>query len=115
MLYNELENLCKTVEREIEEMNDKIRKSGGKLSSSDLEYVDKLTHTLKSIKTTMAMMDSGYSNYYDNRTEARRRDSMGRYTRDDGMIHELKDLMHRTSDDQMRNEISNLVSRLERM
>lgn len=103
-VYNDLEDLCETISREIKDANEKIRKSGGKISPGDVEYVDKLTHTLKSIKTTMAMMDveedgsfsdGSYGSYstngmYRNNDTMRRsyargrgrnskRDSMGRY------------------------------------
>ena len=102
----DLHDLCETISREIEEANEKIRKAGGKLSAGDLDYIDKLTHTLKSLKTTMAMMEAedeeGYSGYYpymgnsrsdgmggwnDNSYARGRgrnagRDSMGRYSRD---------------------------------
>lgn len=55
---NDLHQMCETLSRELGEANDKIRQNGGKLSGSDLEYVDKLTHALKSIKTTMAMIEA---------------------------------------------------------
>lgn len=103
-----LHELCETISRELEDVNDKIRKSGG-MSAGDLETVDKLTHSLKSIKTTIAMMEAedeegeGYSgrympmyggmtgmsnrgrsyrggNSYAGRMNAKR-DSMGRYSR----------------------------------
>ena len=57
MLCKELENVANQKE----------------LSAGDLETVDKLTHSIKSLLTIIAMEDSGYSG-------ARRRDSMGRYT-----------------------------------
>ena len=63
-----LHELCETISRELEDVNEKIRKSGG-MSAGDLETVDKLTHSLKSIKTTIAMMEAeeegeGYSGRY---------------------------------------------------
>jgi hypothetical protein len=67
-LYEDLEELCETVSGEIEKANQKVRGANGTLSAGDVEYLDKLTHMMKSIKTTMAMMDSeGYSSrpYYD--------------------------------------------------
>jgi len=61
----DLHELCETLSREIGETNEKIRKAGGKLSAGDLEYVDKLTHALKSVKATMAMSEEeGYSGNY---------------------------------------------------
>lgn len=112
-----LYELCDTISKELAQANEKIRMAGGKLSGADVEYVDKLTHTLKSIKTTIAMMeaeDDGYSsdgmrggsyrrdgrmNYrggygYDGGSYARgrgrnaKRDSMGRYS---SMYYEAAD------------------------
>lgn len=70
----ELREMCEVLSRALKEANEKIRNAGGKLSASDLDFVNKLTHSLKSIKATIAMMedeemDDGYS---------------GRYSRDDG-------------------------------
>ena len=64
----------------------------GKLDATNLEHVDKLTHSIKSIDTIIAMEDAGYSQEggsYNGQSYAggsyarggRRRDSMGRYTR----------------------------------
>jgi len=72
--YEKLKNILCT---EIDETVDSIMKQG-KMSMGDLEAIDKLTHSLKSLITTMAMEDSGYS-YNDGYSGARRRDSMGRY------------------------------------
>ena len=49
----DLHELCETLSREVGEANDKIRTAGGKLTAGDLEYIDKLTHALKSVKTTL--------------------------------------------------------------
>lgn len=71
--YRELEEmLCDEIDRITE------RKE---LNGNSLEMLDKLTHTLKSLKTIDAMdsysEDDGYS--HDSMSYARRRDSMGRY------------------------------------
>lgn len=103
-VIDELHELCETVSNEIADANEKIRTSNGKLSAGDVEYLDKLTHMLKSIKTTVAMMESeedgGYSgrympmyggmsyerggsrgnSYARGRGTNARRDSMGRYS-----------------------------------
>lgn len=91
-----LHELCEALMEELGEISEKIRKADG-MSAGDLEMVDKLSHALKSIKTTIAMMesdDSGYSNRYmpnyggmpyaGGRSYARnrKRDSMGRYSRE---------------------------------
>ena len=70
------EMLCEELE--------KITKKG-ELSAGSLDVVDKLTHSIKSIDTIMAMEDSGYSNesgysYARGRGRNTRRDSMGRYS-----------------------------------
>lgn len=64
---------------------DKITKKG-ELSAGSLDIVDKLTHSIKSIDTIMAMEEAGYSNEggYSNargRGSNAKRDSMGRYSR----------------------------------
>ena len=119
-----LYDVCETLNRELEEANEKIRKAGGKMSAGDLEVVDKLTHAIKSVKTTIAMIENegDYSRDYDgmggnnmnrrsmdNRTmrgmsNARgrtgnvRRDNMGRYSRaeaEDAMMDALERFMEK--------------------
>ena len=68
-LYDLKDMLCK-------ELKEYAKK--GELSAGSLETIDKLTHSLKSVVTIMAMEDAGYSNDYGY-SGARRRDSMGRY------------------------------------
>ena len=60
-----LHRLCEALMEELDDYSRKIEKSDG-MSAGDLEAVDKLSHALKSIKTTIAMMESGgeYSNRY---------------------------------------------------
>ena len=135
----DLHELCETLSREIGETNTKIRKAGGKLSAGDLEYVDKLTHALKSVKATLAMMeDDGYSEMYPysmdgsynrgsyarGRTGNVRRDSMGRYSsrysrdgysRDGGMVEELRVLMEDAPDERTRQEFQRFISKIESM
>ena len=126
----DLHEMCETLARQIGEANDKVR--GGKLSGSDLDYVDKLTHALKSVKTTIAMMEaeegsSGYypmrgsynGNSYGNGGSYARRDSMGRYTRgysrDDDMISELRSLMGSAPDERTKQEFQRFIEKIERM
>ena len=136
LMYEDLEELCETIGNKIAEANQKIRDGQGDLTGGDLEYIDKLTHAMKSIKTTMAMMDAEYSNddgmhndysrrysgrrySRDNYSTARgrnaRRDSMGRYSRDDGMVEELRMLMQDAPDDQTRKEFQKFISKIEQM
>ena len=62
-----LHKLCEALMEEMEEYSKKIEKSDG-MSAGDLEAVDKLSHALKSVKTTIAMMEAddegGNSNRY---------------------------------------------------
>lgn len=60
---NDLHELCDMIMQETSEAKDKIRQAGGKLTGADAEYLDKLTHTLKSLKTTIMIMEDedGYS------------------------------------------------------
>ena len=139
-IYNDLEELCGTVSREIGKANKEIGDSGA-LSAGDIEYLDKLTHMMKSIKTTMAMIDSeeGYSGGYPmnysvensnggsyargysrNGSYARGRGSSARsnrgYSRDSGdMVEELRELMNDAPDERTRQEFQRFISKIENM
>ena len=69
-----LHRICEMVEDELDQIAE-----GGELSAANLQTIDMLTHTLKSVKTIMAMEDSDYKGGYYSRRE-------GRYisSRDDG-------------------------------
>lgn len=146
-MMKDLEELCTTLSRALNQSNEKIRSAGGKVSGADMEYIQRLTHSLKSVKSVMAMeeaandMDDGYnergysrgydrggsyrSSYNDGYSMARgrmnaRRDSMGRYSRgEDGysrggnMVDELRSLMMDAPDDQTRQEMQRLISKIE--
>ena len=125
-LYDTLEELCEKVSREIEEANEKL--GSGSMSAGDLEYVDKLTHTLKSIKTTLAMMGEGYSgDSYGNNSYAmqprggytRRGRYSGRYnrrySRDNGLTDELRELMQDAPDERTKQEFRQFISRIENL
>ena len=144
-LYENLEMLCETVADEIGEANDKIKAAGGKISQSDIGYLDKLTHMLKSIKTTKAMMEAEGASYSDNtnysnasyaRGRNARRDSMGRYSSrgrysydympndgrmynghayDKNMVEELKELMEEAPNAQIRQKFQQLITEVENM
>lgn len=134
----DLHELCETISREIGEANEKIRKAGGKLSGDDISYIDKLTHSLKSVKTTIAMMEAedggesgrympnsygmyGNNGYNNGGSYRRSRDSMGRYTSrrgysyDDGMIEELRSLMESAPDERTKSEFRQFIAKIEKM
>ena len=137
-IMKDLHELCETIARAINNANEKIRNAGGKVSSADMDYIDKLTHSLKSIKTTIAMMEAadddddyserysrdyrrGYSrNSYDGsyaRGRGMRRDSMGRYSSysmdSSGLADELRNLMQDAPDEQTRQDIQRLIQKME--
>lgn len=61
-----LHKLCEALTEELEDYGKKIEKEDG-MSAGDLEAVDKLSHALKSIKTTIAMMEAGDEGGYSGR------------------------------------------------
>ena len=130
----DLHELCETISREIGDANEKIRQAGGKLSAGDVDFVDKLTHTMKSLKTTIAMMEAeggesgrysygmyGNDSYNNGGSYRRSRNSMGRYTSrrgysyDDGMIEELRSLMENAPDERTKSEFRQFISKIEKM
>lgn len=58
-----LEESCEIVEKELKDVNKKLSASSSK-NPSDIDMLDKLTHSLKSIKTTMAMIDAAEEEEY---------------------------------------------------
>ena len=124
---NELHELCDTISKEIAEANEKIRNAGGKLSAGDVETLDKLTHTLKSVKATIAMMEDedGYSNrsynsgmYRGRSYRGRQRDSMGRYSgrgysRDGDLVDQLTALMQDAPNEQIKRDMQRLADKIE--
>lgn len=136
----DLHELCETLSEAIRDANEKIRSSGGKLNAGDTTYINQLTHALKSVKATIAMMeDEGYSGMYPyaydngnmggNRSYrggsyAQRRDSRGRYSgryaregysRGSDMVTELRELMEGAPDDRTRAEFQRFISKIESM
>jgi hypothetical protein len=126
-LYELKDMLCK----ELKEYGTK-----GELSAGSLDVVDKLAHAAKNIDKIIEAyeMDGEYSSrsYPDGvggsyrgyprmgRSYARgrmnaRRDSMGRYSRDDGMVEELRGLMEDAPNDAIKRDIQRLVDKLEQM
>ena len=80
---------------EIYQYEERAKKmNGGKLSAGDLETIHKLTDTIKNIDKIEMLEDGEYSNASDwmgegrmygvSYARGRKRDSMGRYSRDDG-------------------------------
>lgn len=148
---------------ELYEIEEKMKKSGdGNLSAGDLEFVHKLTDTIKNIdKICILEEESGYSGAVDFMGDGRiygasyndggmsyargrgrnaRRDSMGRYSRDDGMgggsyrrgrysrdggysyaggieemIDKASEMMDSAENEQQKQAIRHFIKELERM
>lgn len=123
-IMKDLESTCEVVSEQLGDMVRKIKNNG--MTSGDLETLDKLTHTLASVKKTMKMEEDGeYSGYYPmggvyardggsyNRGDGSynrgsyargrmnaRRDSMGRYSGERGYSrNDLADKMRELMDE----------------
>lgn len=125
---------------ELEDLEKKIEK-GGDLTANEIEYAKtlaKLKHYLKEDdemegEYSGAMYDDGmrgnrggsYRGSYARNGRGRgrnaRRDSMGRYSSEgysraaDDVVERMRDLMQDAPDEQTRQEIQRLVSRMESM
>ena len=100
MLCNELEKIVKK----------------GEMTTGALDVIDKLTHSIKSVETIMAMngySHNSYNSYGHDWSYGRNRDSMGRYSRDNKLISELRGMMNEAQDEETRHEIKKLISKLE--
>lgn len=122
----------KSMERVRDLLCDELEKisSKGELTAGSLETIDKLTHSIKSIDTIMAMDDAGYSKDYMPAYGARsyagqRRDSMGRYSRNsyrrgysydeakDDMIDQLEGIMQTAPDKRTKDAIRKAIEAME--
>ena len=104
---------------------DELDKYGDKrdLTAGSLDVVDKLAHAAKNVEKLIEA-EEGYSNRYmpdygysDGMSRARRRDSMGRYSRysRDGLADKLRELMESAPDERSRDEIKRLADKMDSM
>ena len=108
---------------------DEITKKN-ELTSSNLEIIDKAIDIIKDIHTIDAMeseygySNDGYSNRYpyymydDGNSYARKRDSMGRYSRDGysrDAASELQKMMENAKSDKERDALRQAISSMQRM
>lgn len=67
-LLKELYDMKETVGHKIAQANKKIKANGGDIANDDVDIVDKLSHSIKSLVTTCAMLeaeeDGGYNERY---------------------------------------------------
>jgi hypothetical protein len=105
-----MEELKSMLMDELEEVTEK-----GKLTAGDLDTVDKLTHSIKSIETILAMKGYSYDypSYY-----GRKRDSMGRYSRNysygkESIMHSLREMMNDAENDKEREAIRKCMDEID--
>ena len=104
-----MKELHELKERLIDELKDYGRKD---LTSSNLDVIDKLTHTVKNL--CKIIEDEGYSGYYPHVYSDgayRTRDSMGRYSRA-GLSDKLRELMTEAPDEHTKMEIKRLIDKM---
>jgi len=136
----DMEMACELLHEQLGDLVRKVKNNG--MSTGDLEKLDKLTHSLKSVKGTMQMEkadEEGYSGMYPymggygynhggsygndggsyarGRTNARR-DSMGRYSGERGysrndLSDKMRELMEEAPDERTRREIQQMIDRLD--
>lgn len=126
-IIKDLELLCDMISDKIAEKTRKIQSNG--MTDGDLDTIEKLTHSLASIKKIMAFMDDEeYSgNYPDSYRTAYRgsyrggsykRDRMGRYSGERGysrndLADKMRDLMRDAPDDRTRQEMQRMIEKLD--
>lgn len=137
-LYEDLTEICETLSEELRKANSKLERAGGSLSVGDLDYIDKLTHALKSVKTTKAMvekegMNSSFDSNGSRRGGGRSYDNnmgnrsygmypytygdryMRDYSGDEKMLSELKELMQEAPDEETRREFEKFINKIQSM
>ena len=142
-IIDELYEMKESLAREIGEANKRIQQAGNKISTADLDIIDKLTHSMKSVATTCAMLEAeeeGYSNDYMQQGQSYRGGYSGRerrdgysgegysgrgrysregrnsygYSRNGEMNERLRQMMDEAPDENTRNVIRKLMDRMER-
>ena len=128
-LKQDLEETCMSLSEDLSKVNRDIKEKG--LTASSLDYIDKLTHSIKSVVTTKAMLgnsrdsygmsreysnaDSYYNNSRDSYDSYRGRDAMGRYTRDSKHMVEKMHQLRNEVPKEMQYEFDKFIQRVEEM
>lgn len=105
-----MHKLCDFIDKELDELEDKVSRNG-KLSGSEVEYGKNLAKFKMALLTNDAMERDGYSNNYYHDSYGRKRDSMGRYSRD-GFISELHDLKAKAPDEHTRRKVEHFIDEM---
>lgn len=128
-MKKDLEELCMSLSEDLSKVNRDIKEKG--LTTSSLDYVDKLTHSIKSVVTAKAMLgnsrdsygmsrdysnaDSYYNNSRDSYDSYRGRDAMGRYTRDSRQMVEEMNRIKKDIPQEMQYEFDKFIQKVEKM
>lgn len=128
-LMKDLEELKGFVGREIEKANNRIRQNNGGITTGDLDIINKLTHSMKSLVTICAMLEDEEKGGYSGRGYAYRRGErregyggrggyMARERRDGGysrtdIREHLNDMMNDAPDENTRMEIRRVIERMD--
>lgn len=123
MVYYKLKEMLETALSDVVE--------GGEITSKNLETICYLVKTIKNVDTIEAMERSSNADHsFDSRpsrnynydgwdyregmSNARRRDSMGRYSRDDKneIIAEMHELKNRVKDENVKHKIETLIEEM---
>lgn len=124
-MNNDMELACDLYDMTVSKLNsmrEKFQRNGREIPNNDIDLFDKLTHSFKSLKTAIAMMESEsegnypeYSkNYYSQGNSYRNNSNQNRYgsmrqSRTDG-LHEMLDGL--TEDKRMK--VQRYIEDLER-
>lgn len=82
----DLYELCEFLNADVKKINAQIRAAGGEINRETMSYLEKLTHSLKSVKTTIAMIEEAENGYSDRGTSFARGDRTGRVHWNDGTM-----------------------------
>ena len=127
--------LCEYIEHELEELNEKLRANNGQMGDREIEWLKNLTESKVNLMCAIEKLEEkeGHSGTHwddrpygtmtrrsrgrtmENRRSGTRRDSMGRYSRDDAredFIYEAEELMNRAPDEQTRMKFERMLNEL---
>ena len=110
---NELYELKDKLVEELENLNRK------ELTNSNLDMIDKLAHAAKNICKIIESDDGEYSQRYSRyypmdrgMSYARKRDSMGRYSRHGDFREQLEEMIRDAPDDNVRQQMQNILNQM---
>ena len=125
-----MDKICKYIDKELEELENKVG-MGGKLSRADIEDGKNLAKFKMAILTNEAMEGEDYSNEYGGNSyrgsyrgssyaRGRKRDSMGRYSRDeysraeaeDEFREHLEEAMRSAPDEHKRKKVERMLNEM---